>query len=168
MCDVRPVPQLCSQLCSMGQCHSAARAGALDDIVGEPTPVPADTLDGLGHRVQFPAPFGVEKLAQGARHRDGGAPGDAPRLEVVQHHGGARKVQCELDHRRFADIQLASQERRNPVARTYTSIPVTVRSLRAVSSSWAPASSSLRTGSGTNTRPYSSGRASSPPKATVR
>ena len=57
----------------------------------------------------------MEKHAEGARHRDGTAAGNAPRLEVVQHHGGPRKIQCELNHRRLAEIQLASQKRRNPV-----------------------------------------------------
>ena len=75
----------------------------------------ADTFDGLGHGGQLPAPFGVEKHAKGARHRDGAAAGDAPRLEVVQHHCGARNIQCELNHRCLTKIQLASQERRNPV-----------------------------------------------------
>ena len=46
--------------CSLpGQCQCG-----LDDVVGEPTPMPADMLNGLSHRVQFPAPFGVEKHAR--------------------------------------------------------------------------------------------------------
>ncbi|MEA1053552.1 hypothetical protein U5801_27655, partial [Lamprobacter modestohalophilus] len=80
---------------------------ALDDVVGEPTSMTADTLDTLGHRVQLAAPFGVQKHAEGARHRDGATAGNPPRLEIVQHHGGARKIQGELDHRRLAEIQLA-------------------------------------------------------------
>lgn len=45
--------------------------------------------------------------------------------------------------------------------RAYTTIPETVRNLRALSSSWAPASNSRRTGSDTNALPYGAGMASS-------
>lgn len=40
---------------SQGQC-------TLDDVVGEPTSMTADTLDGVGHRVELPASFGVGSM----------------------------------------------------------------------------------------------------------
>ena len=66
--------------------------------------------------------------------------------------GGTRAIQRTLNHRRHAEVHIASQKRRNPVRQGVHLVTVTVRSLRAVSSR-ALASNSRSTGSSTNARP---------------